>query len=423
MVKAGVSLWALMAFAACALIGCGKDDESSPAGVKKLYPVVGCESIDPTPCDVDATACQKKLLNLAACMRGSEPGELPPVTHMTVDAYAASLRAEAAQAEPDAEMSHVEAMLVLLGLAEPAALGTDADVMRAAASTLAFYRDESDDIVLIDHPDADPIESNGTLLHELVHSLQDRESDITGYRKAHLEGSSDAFLAADAIVEGEARFHEYVFDLSVLGYDPRNVDLDVFFKNIVAGDESAFLDEPSPITVVQYVFPYDWGARYVNLAWSDHQSILDLLAAPPSTTHTIMSSSERVTQDGFTAADFQAPSAPDAWVVAGDDEFGAFLTFLMLQKAAGTDEARDLALAWRGDHAFVYAGSEASGHQTSTAFVWSCDFDTAANANGAADVIRGALGDVEVRVSGSRLTVAANDAGSDAEWAFAAPAP
>jgi hypothetical protein len=401
-------------------MGCGEDDESSPAGAPKLHPVVGCESIDPAPCDVDAPACQQKLLRLAACMRGSEPGEVPPVTHLTVDEYAASLEDEAAHAPPDDAALHTDATLVLLGLAEPEALGADADISRAAASTLAFYREDSDDIVLIDHPEVDPIESNGTLLHELVHALQDRESDLGAYRKAYFDAASDTALAADAIVEGEARFHEYVFDLSLLGYDPRNIDWRRFFDNIVAADESAFLDEPSPITVVPYVFPYDWGARYVDLAWSGHQAMLDLLAAPPSTTHAMLSSIEGVTDDGFAAADFEAPVAPDAWSLAGEDELGAFVTFLMLQKPAGTQEARDLALAWRGDHLFVYGGSEASGDRTSTAFVWSCDFDSAAHATSAAGVLTGALGDVDVRATGSRVTVAANDDGSELEWAFGA---
>jgi hypothetical protein len=417
--------WGCLALTVSGLAGCGDDrDGSPPAGTsKRYYPVIGCESIDPAPCDVNATACQEKLLNLAACMRGSEPGELPPITHMTVNEYAASLREEVAQTKPSPDVPHVAATLTLLGLAEAGALDTDATVMLLSQSVAAFYRDDSDDVVLIDRPDADPIDSNATLLHELVHALQDRESDITAYKLAHFDADSDAFLAADSVVEGEARFHEDVFALSLLGLDPRTIDLTTLFENVAAQDEPAFLAEPSPILVAPLVFPYDWGARYVHLRWTDHQSILDLLAAPPKTTHTIMSSVTRVVDDTFEPKDIEAPSPPDAWGLVAEDDLGAFATFLMLQKLTDTDTARNFGLAWRGDHLSVYAGSEAAGDPSATAFAWSCDFDSEAHASGAAKLIQQGLTDIDVRVSGTRLTVAASDDGSNIDWAFAASSP
>src|SRR4051812_10152168 len=246
-----------LVLAVCGLMGCGEDADGTPASTSKLYPVIGCETIDPAACDVNATACQEKLLKLAACMRGSEPGELPPVTHMTADQYAAALEAEAATEEPAPEAPNVAATLALLGLAEPGALETGAAVMRRATSLAAFYRDDKNDIVLIDQPGVQPADSNSALLHELVHALQDRESDLSAYKQAHFDGASDAFLATDAIVEGEARLHEYVYAISLLGYDPHTVDLDTFFQNLLADDEPHFLDEPSPILLAPYVFPYD----------------------------------------------------------------------------------------------------------------------------------------------------------------------
>jgi hypothetical protein len=409
------------ALALCGLMGCGENSDGTPAGAPKPYPVIGCETIDPAACDVNATACQDKLLKLAACMRGSEPGELLPVTHMTADQYAATLEAEAATEAPAPEAPHVAVTLTRLGLAEARALDSGASVMRQSTEVAAFYRWDSKDIVLIDRPDVTPLDSNGALLHEFVHALQDRESDLTAYARAHFDGPADALLATDAIVEGEARFHEYVYALSLLGYDPHTVNLNTFFGNLVANDEPLFLDEPSPILMAQYVFPYDWGARYVHLAWSGHQSMLGLLAKPPETTHTILASVDRVTDDAFTPSDIAAPSAPDTWTELRAEVLGAFGTFLMLQKLAGTEPARALALAWRGDRLSVYAGSEASGDQTTTAFVWSCEFDGDAHASDAGELLAHGLEGVAVHVSGTRVTVAAADNGADVSWASALP--
>jgi hypothetical protein len=418
MVIHGVFTRPWLALVAFTLMGCGEDSDSPPASAPKLHPVIGCETIDPAACDVRSAACQKKLLALAACMRGSDPGELPPVTHMTADEYAASLEADAGTAEAPADLPHLDATLALLGLAEPGALDPEASVMREASSVLAFYRDDSHDIVLIDQPDASAVDSSSTLLHELVHALQDRESDLTAYKQAHFDAPSDAFLAADAIVEGEARLHEDVYLLSLLGYDPQAIDLGGFFRNIVAADEPLFLDLPSPFLMAPYLFPYDWGARYVNLGWSGHQSMLALLAAPPQTTHAILASAARITDDAFTPSDIAEPAAPEAWEAVSDDVLGSFATFLMLQKLAGTEQARGLALAWRGDRLSVYAGSEASGDRTTTAFVWSCELDDDAHASDVADLLQQGLSDIAVRVSGTRVTVAAADDGSDVGWAW-----
>ena len=74
------------------LVGCGStDDEGASLGKPPRYPVPGCESVDHAPCDVRTTSCQTRLLALAACLRGEEPGELPPISHMSEAQYAAYL--------------------------------------------------------------------------------------------------------------------------------------------------------------------------------------------------------------------------------------------------------------------------------------------------------------------------------------------
>src|SRR5688572_23427436 len=89
--------WLLLAALAA---GCGDEGGGPPAPGVKLHPVPGCETIDPAPCDVFDAACQTRLLALAACMRGSAPGALPPVSRMTEAEFVQLLTAELLAEQP-----------------------------------------------------------------------------------------------------------------------------------------------------------------------------------------------------------------------------------------------------------------------------------------------------------------------------------
>ncbi|MFB6198972.1 MAG: hypothetical protein ABEI52_12015, partial [Halobacteriaceae archaeon] len=57
-----------------------------------------------------------------------------------------------------------------------------------------------------------PTISNGTLIHELTHALQDQYIDLTR-RKFHqgVDGTQDSSLAADGLIEGEANYVQKVY--------------------------------------------------------------------------------------------------------------------------------------------------------------------------------------------------------------------
>ncbi|MFC7070388.1 Hvo_1808 family surface protein [Halobaculum lipolyticum] len=74
------------------------------------------------------------------------------------------------------------------------------------SSVLGFYSPTRDEITIVTGtPDA-PTISNATLIHELVHALQDQRYDLTNatYRGATQDGD----LAIDGVVEGEANYIE-----------------------------------------------------------------------------------------------------------------------------------------------------------------------------------------------------------------------
>src|SRR5688572_22271760 len=73
-----------------ALAACGSDDDIREAtlGEAPRFPVPGCEHLDHTPCDTLVTECQNRLLELAACVRGDDPGTLPAITVIDQEQYA-----------------------------------------------------------------------------------------------------------------------------------------------------------------------------------------------------------------------------------------------------------------------------------------------------------------------------------------------
>ena len=147
------------AWLACAVVGvfgaiaggCGDDPSvSPPPGGGKLHPVPGCEAIDPSPCDVFSTSCQTRLMELAACLRGSPPQALPPVSRMTEAEYAQHLTDLILAEDPPPNLNHYEAALVTLGLVVPGAFTPSSMAAERAAWVWGVYRHDTDDIVLID---------------------------------------------------------------------------------------------------------------------------------------------------------------------------------------------------------------------------------------------------------------------------------
>jgi len=74
------------------------------------------------------------------------------------------------------------------------------------SSVLGFYSPTRDEITIVtDSPDS-PTINNATLVHELVHALQDQRYDLTN--ETYRASTQDGDLAVDGVVEGEANYIE-----------------------------------------------------------------------------------------------------------------------------------------------------------------------------------------------------------------------
>jgi hypothetical protein len=393
-----------------ALAGCGAED--SRDGSRSYPPVPGCEHIDHAPCDTMETSCQTLRLELAACLRGSEPGELPPVTRWTEQQYTDYLRAALAE-NPRPAPDHSERALSILGLVKPGGFAPDPMVMDRVAWIWGFYSSETRDITLIDHgqPAADA-RWNALLTHELVHALQDRDVDLQAYHREH-GVSYDAMLAERAITEGEARLHETRYTASLHGVDPAKVDWREQFEDQIASGERWVSEQPSPLLASLSVFPYDYGQRFVDFAWRSggHDAVLALMSAPPSSTQVLMASSDGPSEPPV-PVELSPPTPPEGWSPPGNDVLGALGLFLTLTRVASAEAVRPAALAWRSDLFSVYAGPS---QPSETALVWQLELADETSAGTVAANLETLVGSTYVKRQGTRVVITSVNS---VAWAF-----
>lgn len=404
--------WVALGSLALGLVGCGEEDSN---GLGRLsYPrMPGCEQIDSAPCDTMQPGCQQVRLELAACLRGSEPGELPPVTLWTEQQYGDALTALLAES-PRPTPDHYERALSLLHLVEPGAFSPGPAVMNQVSWVWGFYDPEERDITIIDHGQpADDDTSNALLLHELVHALQDRDVTLRAFHEEH-DGSFDAMLASTSIVEGEAELHESHYVAALLGLDPTQVDWREHFTNRIANGDKWVLEQSSPLVATRSDFPYAYGQRFVDFAWQagGHQALLALFAAPPTSTQVLLASTD-APNASFTPVELVAPTAPSDWSFVADDTLGAWALYLVLTRSATTPDVRAAALAWRGDRLSIY-----SGPTTDTALAWQLELGDEASAALVETNLQAQLGGTWVRRQGTRVVAAAATAAVALDWAF-----
>ena len=399
--------------------GCGDDPSvSPPPGGGKLHPVPGCEAIDPSPCDVFYTSCQTRLMELAACLRGSPSQALPPVSRMTEAEYAQRLTDLIVAEDPPPNLNHYEAALVTLGLVVPGAFAPSSMAAAQAAWVWGVYRHDTDDIVLVDHGrPGDDVQVNGVFVHELVHALQDRDQDLGAWYDGRRD-SYDGALAAMSVVEGEARLHQKRFGVSLLGLDPNAVDVAKHLEGAVSLGEKWVREQPSPYLASYSVFPYEFGARrlWPRFMQGGAQAIADLFSAPPTGTRALLDPADDAAVPAWPAPG--APVPPPEWTLTQETTLGAWALYLVLGHFEVPGDANLIARGWRGDRLWVYGGIGAPAVAVATALVWRIAFADEATATLVSQLVPPQF---FRRQAGAEVIIAANDGGVAINWAFGEP--
>jgi hypothetical protein len=358
-----------------AVAGCS---EADPRPGALGYPLPECPELDVDPCDTRAPECRQRLLELAACVYGVDSAPDVPIRVVTEAQLIDEL--EAADGEQDdaddaAELEHLERALVDLQLLVPGALTEGHGRIEDLVDRVdGVYRDAEHGIALVDRgmPKNDA-ESNAVLVHELVHAIQDALYDLKAWQ-ARYDDEPDTLLALRSVSEGQATYAQFRVVFAMLGYDLSRFDLagpiDDFRSRLM---RSAHAD-PSPYTASVTTFPYAAGVSPAARGWraSGPHFSAARFEAPPLTTWRALSDSYALALPEPEPIQLTAPGPDPDFVAVGSSALGAFMLELFLgSHGFDAETARSLALDWRADRLWVYAGPEQR-----TGFLWQVELQT-----------------------------------------------
>ena len=389
---------------------------------------LACSQPSLATCDITQRDCQKDIYYKVLSLRGDayDPFDgLPPVTVITEDQYRQQLVEEAASAAQSGP-SPWDKALVLLHFTSTASPPSDAGVGAdggAGNSTIddeathvyAFYDSKTKTVTIVSHPNQtsnnDQQQAMITLAHELVHSLQDREIDLNKQDFT----SSDDYLSFDSMIEGDARFYEYLFenDLLKLGY-PQSaiVKMPDYELNYIY---THFDQAGAPLFAAQLLI-YPLGAKYLATAYDSggNAAVRHAYAkAPIRAVGLLVGDDGRVPPVG-TGNVCRAPvarSLSPTDKTAGEDHFGALLFYTFLR---GWNVAHDVAFAaaqsWTGDDLLVQASSDF----VTSAAAWRIEFSTTPPA--AIVQALTATGELTVTPSAKALLITVSNAAVPLTW-------
>ena len=416
---AALRVWVLRGISV-ALVACSADDHPRPVGVERALPE--CPGLDHAPCDTRDAACQKRLLALAGCVYGVATTPQVPVRVVSEQQLVDELNASAEEPSADekAELTHVERTLVDLRLLQAGELTQGGgSVAQVVANIDGVYQDAQRGIALVDRGAArDDAEAGALLLHEFVHAIQDAEHGLDAWRERY-STSSDSALALRTVAEGQATYAQFRVFGAMTGRDVERIDwrrtLTSFRDQLVSDAFGA----PSPYFASITTFPYAYGAASAYRSWSDHGA---QFATPPLTTLEVLSRDAGAFFDPPPALDLEAPTPDDDFRFVAGDTLGAFqLALSAHQLGVDPDDALDLALAWRGDALWIYAGPDEQ-----TVWLWMLQLGDAPHAEALAELAETSTG-IEATASGTRVLLLGGEGRpkftTDAGAAFLQPAP
>lgn len=354
--------------------------------------LAGCGDDEPLPdlpCDIRARACQRAVFEATAALREQGRARLPDIRVITRAQFAEETRSGSRAQRPSRRSQVVEGALRLIAFLPANTTVSGAADEASIAGVAAYYHKLDKAVTIIDDAAADPVSGTYTLAHEFVHVLQDQREGFDRLDEPAL--NSDARLAVDALVEGEAVVVSNLLRDQLAGRGPR--DTTGFYDQLLA----AFLEEiaasPAPFTHATLTLPYPVGGR--PLASLYLQEGYDGIA-------------ERLDNHPLTYAGWVEGGAPDALpvrmqcgvadppinhVVVVNDRFGgAGLLALYTRLGLSGPDAFQAARAWTNDAFTIYAPRDET--QVSAVLAWRIGLRRAEDA-----------AQLAMRIAGSRLPV------------------
>jgi hypothetical protein len=405
-------IYATVALLGAASAACADAGDEREMGPPSLHPLPGCEQLDSRPCDARESDCQRRLFEIAACLRGDEPGETPLIRVISRDEYAERLRADYA-ARPPSDTRSMEHTLALFGLSDEGSYDVEAQIARARDFLWGVYTHDTSEILLIDREVSfDDPEVNAVLVHEFVHALQDRAVGLDAFYDAYAL-TWDAQLAVGAMIEGDADLIRYRYATSVLGLDPAQVDLGRAFESRIELRWDELKKSQAALASSRMLFAYLYGARYLNHVFQTGgaRAVADVWSSPPTTTYAFLASQDGVVEPDFEPVGFEAPEPPEGVTQTSQLPLGAWGLFVLLTKNGQSFEASGAgARAWRGDTYFSYEQGRAA------AGIWRIELADADTAERLASQLTSSK--LRAEATATTLTLGVRDLELPIDWAF-----
>ena len=268
-----------------------------------------------------------------------------PVDFLTPEEYSEAVSfdvGELTEEEREAEAAQL-AVFRALGVAEG-----DIDLTEAAnqvldAGTLAFYSPEDQRIRV--RGSEVTVALRVTLVHELVHALQDQSFDL-----GDLLGSAEDVgqaTARRALGEGDALRIENDYIRGELS-DEEQATYDQLHQEEVVAGEAGTSDVPD-VVQAGFALPYALGEPFLNALVADggNRRVDDAFDEPPSTVEHLFDPSSFLAGEGAT----DPRSGIDDDDVIEEFVFGSADWFLILGQRIDPAQAFAAALGWNGDTA------------------------------------------------------------------------
>jgi hypothetical protein len=305
--------------------------------------------------------------------------------------------------EPDVQrdLQHQEITYKLLGMLPDTLHLADLFVKVLTEQILGYYDPKTKILYVVQGAPDDYV--GITIMHELVHALQDQYINLDSLE--HLTGDDDRAAAVQAVVEGEATY-EQVYIMAG-GSGNLIAQLPGGWESMRETIREAQTTQPifssAPMVIQEtLLFPYINGSEFVRRFKSARKGQFPLTDLPVST--------EQIMHDSaYFAARRDVPSTIQLPRIAGtvdENDFGEFGTRLFLyQHLRDQDRAIRAATGWDGDR---YALVKMSGGY---GFAWVTVWDSRVDAAEFMSAIDGVVEDrfhVKPTVTGERRRYEAN---------------
>jgi hypothetical protein len=286
--------------------------------------------------EVDAVVAE--LTAFVADVRQLEPRRPVEVTLLEDEAFRKRVREDALADDPD-ELAISQRVFNALGI-----LDDDVDLESAVLdyledSVVGFYDPESDDLVVRGGSLNAYVRS--TLVHELVHALDDQHFELD--RPALDEAEDESGLGFATLVEGDAVRVEQLYEEQLT--DEERAEYAAELDKIRQGFDA----ESVPLLVQQLIgFPYLAGPPLVDLLVEQggERRVDEAFGAPPVTSEQALDPASWLAGDAE-PMDVAPPDADDEVIDQGT--IGEWGLVVLLGGELGQEAARDAAAGWGGD--------------------------------------------------------------------------